>query len=309
VDALIEMSGLSKWYGEVVGLNNVTAVVPPGITGLLGHNGAGKTTLLSLITGQLRPSLGRVTVFGKAPWNNPRLLSSVGFCPEADAFWRGLTGAQFVEFLARANGLRQSRARRAAQRALELVGMSEEQHRRIDTYSRGMRQRVKVAQALAHNPRLLVLDEPLAGTDPVGRAHLMKLFGRLADSGTSVIVSSHILHEIEAMTSNILLIDHGQLVAEGDVSEIREHTEERSRRVLVRTPQSRRLAGLLCRKEYVTALEIVDGRMLTLRTPEPSRLFDELPPLLLDNGISCTEIASPDDNLEAIFSYLTARSQ
>ena len=304
---VIEMNELSKWYGEVIGLNNVTACIRDGITGLLGHNGAGKTTLLSLATGQLRPSRGEITVLGERPWNNPRLLSRTGYCPEVDAFWRGLTGHQFVTFLARANGMTRRGALRAADAAIDLVRMGEDQHRRIAEYSRGMRQRMKVAQALAHRPELLVLDEPLAGMDPVGRAELIALFKRLAESGTAVIVSSHILHEVEAMTDNILLLDHGQLVAEGEVHEIRDSLEEQSHQVLLRARESRRLATLLAGKDYVAALEVQDGRTLILHTHDPDKLYRELPGILADNNIACSEISSPDDSLEAVFGYLTGR--
>ena len=307
MDHVIDMRNLCKWYGEVVGLNNVTAAIPPGITGLLGHNGAGKTTLLSLVTGQLRPSMGGITVMGERPWNNPGLLSRIGYCPEGDSFWGGLTGTQFVTLLARLSGLDKPHARRAAERALELTGMTEHKGRRIAGYSRGMRQRVKVAQALAHNPELLVLDEPLAGTDPVGRAELISLFRQLADSGATVIVSSHILHEVEALTNNILLIDHGQLVAQGEVHEIRDLMEEQTRQVLVRTPDSRKLATLLAHKDYVATLDVRDGEALTVHTDDPNRLLEELPAILVDNGIACSEITSPDDNLEAVFGYLTER--
>ncbi|MFW6158439.1 MAG: ABC transporter ATP-binding protein [Planctomycetota bacterium] len=307
--AVIELRGLSKWYGEVIGLNNVTASVSSGITGLLGENGAGKTTLLSLVTGQLRPSGGEIAVFGERPWNNAALLSRVGYCPEGDSFWRGLTGEGFVRFLARLSGMDARHADRAADRALELVGMTEHQGRRVAGYSRGMRQRTKIAQALVHDPDLLILDEPLAGTDPVGRSELIDLLKRLADAGRTVLVSSHVLHEIEAMTENILLIDHGQLVAEGNVREIRALLEGRRHRIVVRTPDARRLAALLAPREHVVSLAVEEDGGLLLHTSDPERLLDELPRVLVDNDIPCSEVASPEDNLQAVFGYLTRRLQ
>jgi len=304
---VVEMTGLCKWYGEVVGLNNITAVIRDGITGLLGHNGAGKTTMLSLITGQLRPSMGEITVLGQRPWSNPNLLPRIGYCPEVDAFWRGLTGLGFVTFLARANGLPRASARRAAEEALERAGMAGDMLRRISEYSRGMRQRIKIAQALVHSPEMLVLDEPLAGMDPMGRADLIALFRQLAQSGVAVIVSSHILHEVEAMTNNILLIDHGQLVAEGELHEISELMEDRTHRVLLRSPEARRLARLLVGREYVTTLDIQEGETVTVGTRDPDRLFEELPALLVEHEVACSEISSPDDSLEAVFGYLTGQ--
>ncbi len=307
LEHIVEMTELAKWYGEVIGLNNITASIPAGITGLLGHNGAGKTTLLSLITGQLRPSMGEIAVLGERPWSNAVLLSRIGCCPESDGFWRGLTGSEFVTFLARANGMTPLCARRAAEKAIDVLGMAGDKDRKIAEYSRGMRQRIKIAQALVHSPELLVLDEPLSGMDPVGRAELISLFKRLARAGTSVLVSSHVLHEVEAMTNNILLIDHGQLVAQGDVHEIRDLMEEQSHHVLIRTRESRKLATLLAPKDYVSALEVCDGETVMVSTRDPNRFFGELTAILLDNGIACSEITSPDEGLEAVFGYLTGR--
>jgi ABC-2 type transport system ATP-binding protein len=273
-----------------------------------GHNGAGKTTLLSLCTGQLRPSSGSLFVIGERPWNNPELLARIGYCPELDSFWRGLTGLQFVRLLARLSGLTERKADAAARHAIDRVGMADNQDRRVAEYSRGMRQRIKIAQALAHDPELLILDEPLAGTDPVGRASLIELFRELAAAGKSIIVSSHILHEVEAMTRSIVLVDHGKLVAHGDVRDIRDVMEAQSRQVLVRTPQTRRLAAMLIGREEVAAVQIPDGDCLILRTDAPEQLLGELPGLLIREGIACSEISAPDENLEAVFGYLTRRS-
>jgi len=305
LEPVVELRSVSKWYGEVVGLNDVTATIQTGLTGLLGHNGAGKSTLLSLITGQLRPSVGEIRVLGQRPWNNGRVLPRIGYCPEVDAFWRGLTGMEFVTFLARTSGLTRREARAATRRALELTGSLDYADRRLAHCSRGMRQRLKVAQALAHRPELLVLDEPLTGMDPIGRAHLISLFKRLAAEGTRVLVSSHILHEVEALTDNILLLDHGKLIAEGDVRQIRQVMEERSYRIRLQTRQGRPLAALLVPKDYVAGLEIQDREALIVHTHDPDRLLRELPALLTDHRIHCTEITSSGESLESIFGYLT----
>ncbi len=306
---VIELEQLSKWYGEVMGLNNVTASIPSGITGLLGQNGAGKTTLLALATGQLRPSRGEIRVFGQRPWNNTALLSRIGYCPEGDSFWPGLSGRKFVRMLARLSGMTDRQACRAADWAIEQVGMTEHKGRRIAEYSRGMRQRTKIAQALVHDPELLILDEPLSGTDPVVRAELINLFKRMAEEGKTVIVSSHVLHEVAAMTENILLIDHGQLVADGNIHEVRSLLEGRRQRIAIGTPAGRKLATLLAPKEYIISLAIQEDGGLLLHTSDPERLQQELPRILLDNDIPCSEMASPDDNIRAVFGYLTRRPE
>jgi ABC-2 type transport system ATP-binding protein len=196
-DAIIEFDGVSKWYGQVIGLNKLTLRIPPGVTGLLGPNGAGKSTLLQLATGQLRPSQGTVSVFGQRVWDNPALNRLIGLCPEQDAFYEWMTGHDFVRTCARLGGMSRREATAAANVAMERVGMTENMNRAVGGYSKGMRQRTKLAQALVHNPRVLFLDEPLTGTDPVARRDLIEVIRQMGDSGCSVLVSSHVLHEIQ----------------------------------------------------------------------------------------------------------------
>lgn len=305
MNSIIQLDGVSKWFGEVIGLNGVTVSIRPGITGLLGHNGAGKTTFLSLVTGQLKPSMGRVRVLGRRPWNNPRVLSRVGYCPETDTFWRGMSGRDFVSLLGRISGYAGSEADRRAEGLLDRVGMADHAHRPVHEYSRGMRQRVKIAQALLNDPELLVLDEPLAGMDPVVRADINRLLLRLCGEGVHIVISSHVLHEVQAITDTFLLIDHGCLIAEGDVHEVRALLEERAHRIVFRTDSPRRLAELLILREYTAGVDLPRDGELVVRTFDPERFFDELPRLLIDHGVACTEIDSQDDNLEAVFSYLT----
>lgn len=305
---VIELVGLSKWYGEVIGLNNVSASVGHGITGLVGPNGAGKSTTMGLATGQLKPSMGTIRVFGQRVWNNPAVLSRIGYCPEGDPFWPNLTGRQFVRFLARMSGIGRAQANAAVEKAIARTDMLDNADRAIQGYSKGMRQRIKIAQALVHDPRLLILDEPFTGTDPVARHQLAELFGELASSGVDILVSSHVLHEVEALTSRIMMIDHGRIVAEGELHAIRRGMHDRPHAIRVRTDSPRPLAVRLAALEFVTALSIPDTETLIVNTPAPERLYDELPGLILDVGASVHEIAADDEDLEALFGFLTTRS-
>ena len=203
---IVEFDGASKWYGNVIGLNKLTLHIPAGVTGLLGPNGAGKSTLLQLATGQLRPSQGTVRVLGQSVWNNPALNRRIGLCPEQDAFYEWMTGWSFIHTCARLSGMGRSEAREATQRAFETVRLTDAMHRAVRGYSKGMRQRTKIAQALVHDPEVLFLDEPLTGTDPVARRELMDIISFLASEGKSVLVSSHVLHEVQSLTPNILLL-------------------------------------------------------------------------------------------------------
>ena len=224
---VIATEHLSKWYGQVSGLNDVTVALPRRHHGLLGPNGAGKSTFMKLVTGQLRPSTGTVRVFGEPIWGNPSQYSRLGFCPEQDAFYERMTGLEWVTALAAAaRDVERRRGRRGRTRALEAVDLLDVADRKIGAYSKGMRQRVKLAQAIAHDPELLILDEPLSGMDPIMRRRTIRLIKEWGRAGKSVVVSSHILHEIEAMTSNILLIHNGRIVAEGDVHQIRALIDE-----------------------------------------------------------------------------------
>ncbi len=311
---IIELNALSKWYGEVIGLNNVTTKVGQGITGLVGPNGAGKSTLMGLAMGQLRPSKGSIRVLGRRAWNNPAVLSQIGYCPEGDAFWPNLTGLQFVTFLAKVSGLSRSAARKAAREAIERTGMTEHVNRAIKGYSKGMHQRIKIAQALAHKPRLLILDEPFTGTDPVARHDLAKLLRELAHPvggerhGVDILLSSHVLHEVEALTKQILMIDHGRIVAEGDLQTVRRELHDRPHSIVVRVDQPRRLAVKLAALEAVVGLSITAVDTVVIETGTPEQVYDYLPGMILDEGLAVREIAAADENLEAVFGYLTNRS-
>ena len=295
---------LSKWYGQVIGLNDVSVEVGPGITGLLGPNGAGKSTLLKLVTGQLRPSKGGIRVLGEPIWSNPTLFFRLGFCPEQDAFYERMTGMQWVTALVALNGLPESEAAEAARGALETVDLLEAADRKIGGYSKGMRQRVKLAQAIAHDPDLLVLDEPLAGLDPIARRKVIRLIKDRAARGMSILVSSHILHEIEAMTATILLMHNGRILAEGNVHTIRDLIDEHPHQVRVRASDPRGLARGLIDHDDVLKLQFEDGAVV-LETNRPDAFYRRLTEAAATGALGeIHEVSSPDDNLQAVFDYL-----
>jgi ABC-2 type transport system ATP-binding protein len=302
--AVIAADHISKWYGQVIGLNDVSLTVPPGITGLLGPNGAGKSTFMKLITGQLKPSKGSLAVLGEPIWNNPALYFRIGFCPEQDAFYERMTGLEWLTALVRLNGVGQEEAVVLARRALDEVDLAAAGGKKIGAYSKGMRQRVKLAQALAHDPDLLILDEPLAGMDPLARRKTIRLIKQWGRSGKSVIVSSHILHEIESMTSNILLINQGRILAEGNVHQIRDLIDEHPHTVYIRADEPRGLARAFLAADDVLSLKFEDHGVV-VQTARPDVFYARLTALAAsgEHG-SIHEVTSPDDNLQAVFQYL-----
>ena len=301
---LVVADHLSKWYGQVIGLNDVSVSIPPGITGLLGPNGAGKSTLLKLLTGQLKPSKGSITVLGEPVWGNPRIFFRIGFCPEQDAFYDRMTGLEWVSGLVRLNGFDEQASVAAARAALERVDLMDAANKKIGGYSKGMRQRVKLAQALAHDPELLILDEPLSGMDPIARRRTIRLIKEWAREGRSILVSSHILHEIEAMTSSILLINTGRILAEGDVHQIRELIDEHPHTVHVRAERPRDLARDFLTRDDVLSLKLEQGAIV-VETSKPDSFYRYLTELAADGRAGeITEVTSPDDNLQAVFKFL-----
>ena len=302
--SVIAADHLSKWYGQVIGLNDVSLAVPAGITGLLGPNGAGKSTFMKLITGQLRPSKGTITVLGERIWGNPALYFRLGFCPEQDAFYERMTGLEWVTALVRLNGVSERTAADKAHQALEQVDLLDAANKKIGAYSKGMRQRVKLAQALAHEPEMLILDEPLSGMDPIARRRTIRLIKDWAREGRSVLVSSHILHEIEAMTSSILLINNGRILAEGDVHQIRELIDEHPHTVHVRAARPRDLARDFLTRDDVLSLKLEQGAIV-VETSKPDSFYRYLTELAAEGRAGeITEVTSPDDNLQAVFKFL-----
>jgi len=300
---VVAANGLSRWYGQVIGINDVSLAIGPGITGLLGPNGAGKSTFMKLMTGQIRPSRGSVTVLGEPVWNNPNIMKRMGFCPEQDAFYWGMSGLAWVEGLVTLNGYGAAEARQRALRALESMNLTDRKDDKIGSYSKGMRQRVKLAQAIAHDPEVLILDEPLGGMDPLGRRHTIRMIKDWAAAGRHIIVSSHILHEIESMTSTILLVNHGRIVAEGNVHEIRELIEDHPHRIFIQCDDPRKLASRLVSLPMVTGMRL-DEEGVEVQTSKPDVFFNGLPDLVLADQVKVTRLLSPDDNLQAIFDYL-----
>jgi ABC-2 type transport system ATP-binding protein len=301
---IIATDHLSKWYGQVIGLNDISVSVPPGITGLLGPNGAGKSTFMKVMTGQLMPSKGSITVLGEPIWRNPGLYFRIGFCPEQDAFYERMTGLEWVTALVRLNGLSETEAEAAARRALDTVDLADAAGKKIGAYSKGMRQRVKMAQALAHEPDLLILDEPLAGMDPIMRRKTIRMIKDLGRAGKSIVVSSHILHEIESMTANILLINQGRILAEGNVHQIRDLIDEHPHTVSVKAEQPRALAREFLAFDDVLSLKFEDNAVV-VQTGRPDAFYTRLTDLAASGAAGAVhEVTSPDDNLQAVFQYL-----
>jgi ABC-2 type transport system ATP-binding protein len=295
---------LSKWYGQVIGLNDVNVQVPPGITGLLGPNGAGKSTLMKLVTGQLKPSKGTIRVLGEPIWRNPALYFRIGFCPEQDAFYERMTGLEWLTALVRLNGLDEAGASAAAKVALDRVDLMDAADKKIGAYSKGMRQRVKLAQALVHDPELLILDEPLSGMDPIMRRKTIRLIKDWARAGKSILVSSHILHEIEAMTSNILLVHNGRILAEGNVHQIRDLIDTHPHTVYIKAEDPRTLARTFLTDDSVLSLKFEPGALI-IQTGRPDVFYARLTELAASGEVGqVDEVTSPDDNLQAVFQYL-----
>ncbi len=298
----IDARSVSKWYGNVVAVNDVSLQVGPGITGLLGPNGAGKTTLLNLITGLASPSEGEVSVLGEPVRENPPLYRRIGFMPGHESLYEVLTARQFVELAAELHGL--DPVGPPVDRAFEYVALSDVQHRSMATFSRGMRQRTRLAASLVHDPEVLLLDEPLNGTDPQQRIATQELMRRLASEGRTVLVSSHILEEIETLTDNILLLVAGKLAAAGDFMAIRAKLDERPYQVRVGSSDTRTMAAALIGLDAVDSVSIDDEAALTLLTSDIAELQRSLPRLAKERGIRLLRVEPLDESLDSVFGYL-----
>ncbi|HEY4945590.1 MAG TPA: ABC transporter ATP-binding protein [Candidatus Limnocylindrales bacterium] len=300
----VALNAVAKWYGNVVAVNDVTFELEPGVTGLLGPNGAGKSTLLHLVAGLLRPSAGRVLVDGRPSFGDPAVYRRVGLVPEREAVFPYLTAREFVRLSAQLQGLPIGTG--AVDRALETVELGAAADRELSTYSKGMRQRAKVAAALVHDPAVLVLDEPFNGMDPRQRLHMMALLRSLAGRGRVILFSSHILEEVERVAERVLVVVSGRLAASGDFREIRRLMTDRPHSFTLRTSDDRALAGRLAGRPTVSGLTFEDGR-LDVRTADFATFTRELPVLARDAGISIFELAPADESLESVFDYLVRR--
>ena len=309
----IEVRGVTKMFGTVRALDEIDLDIGPGVTGLLGPNGSGKSTLLKLVSGQLRPDTGHVRVLGLDPFAEPQVFARLGLCPEQDKFYEELSGEAFVTALARLHGFSPREATERAHQALARVGMIESMRKPMRAMSRGMRQRVKIAQAIAHDPPVVLLDEPLTGTDPVGRADLIALTRTLGQEGRTVIVSSHVLHEVEATTHQVVLVRFGRLRAQGDIGRLRALLEDRPYRFRIRVAPSppargavgpRELAAALVVLPHVRAVEVVKRDALELTTTDLMALCRALPGEAARLGLVIEELGSPDADLESLYRYL-----
>ena len=297
----IELRNVSRWYGNVVAINDITMTISQGVTGLLGPNGAGKSTLLHLIAGFLAPSRGEVTIGGTASWHHPDIYRVLGLVPERDSVYAFLTGEDFVRATARLHTLPDPEA--AARRAIGIVEMADAQDRKISTYSKGMRQRIKVAAALVHDPQVLLLDEPFNGMDPRQRLHMMELLERLGAEGRTILFSSHILEEVERLSGTIQVIVSGRLAASGDFRAIRRLMTSRPHMFLVRTSDDRRLGATLIGRPAVTGVEVT-GKGLQVRASDYGAFSREIATLTREQGIRLRELLPEDESLESVFAYL-----
>jgi ABC-2 type transport system ATP-binding protein len=306
VKPTIELTRVSRWYGPVIALNDVSLAIGPGVTGLLGPNGAGKSTFLRLASGQIAPSQGELRVLGLAPHRSPEVFLRLGLCPDVDATWDGLSAREFLVAVLGLTGFSTEECRARAERALGEVDLADAADRRVGSYSQGMRQRLKLAQAWAHDPEVLLLDEPLTGLDPLHRRRVIDLVRRWGESGRTIVVSSHILWEVEAMTRRIVLIHKGRVLAEGDIHEIRDLLDEHPHSVALRSRDARALAREIVAWPHVLSLAVgSEGEWLTVETARPDDFYAALPDLASKMGVS--EMYSPDDDLESVFRYLVSR--
>ena len=299
----IELRGVTRWYGNVVAVNDITMSIGAGVTGLLGPNGAGKSTVLHLIAGFLAPSRGELTVAGERTWRNPGLFRKVGLVPERDSVYSFLTGAEFVAATAKLHKL--ARPQAAAARAISMVELTEAQDRRISTYSKGMRQRIKVAAALVHDPEVVLLDEPFNGMDPRQRLHMMDLLHDQGAQGRVILLSSHVLEEVERLSGTIQVIVGGRLAASGDFRAIRRLMTSRPHVFLVRSSDDRRLGAALIGSPAVSGVELTP-RGLQVRAADYGTFTRQIAALTRDVGIRLREVLPADESLESVFAYLLA---
>jgi ABC-2 type transport system ATP-binding protein len=300
----IVFDNVSKFYGDVLGVNRVHVSIPPGITSLVGPNGSGKTTLMNLMTGLLQPTRGRIEVLGIAPNDPERLFRELGYCTQFDSFPKGLTGYEFVYSYLRVYGCLHKEADDLAWRAIERVNLVEAAKRKIAGYSKGMRQRIKLAQSICHGPRVLVLDEPLNGLDPLARAETIALFRTLAADGMHVIISSHILHEVDAISDQVILLSNGYVIAEGKIHGVRSEMQEHPMQILIRCNKPSEVASQIFQKDYVVEAQIHrDGRGLLVRTRDADKFYLMLNQIAM-NGVGIESVAPADDDVNSLYEYL-----
>jgi ABC-2 type transport system ATP-binding protein len=302
--ARIVFEDVSKFYGEILGVNRVNLSIPPGVTSLVGPNGSGKTTLMNLMTGLVRPTRGRIQILGLNPDEPEKLFKLLGYSTQFDSFPKGLTGFQFVSSYLLLGGMDSETADRLAWKAIERVNLTEAAARNVGGYSKGMRQRIRLAQALCHNPRVLVLDEPLNGLDPLARAEMIALFRTVAAEGCYVIISSHILHEVDAISDQVILLSNGYVVAEGAIHSVRDEIREHPAQILIRCERPRELACKMMESEHTLEVRIHnDERGLLIKTRDADRFYLMLNHIAL-NGVGIESVAPADDDVNSVYEYL-----
>ena len=294
----------SKWYDQVIGLNDVSLAIDGGVTGVLGPNGAGKSTLFKLLMGRLKPSQGSVRLFGEDPWVNPAPYRRIGYVSESERMYDWMTALDFVSTLARLHGMTREEAIDRAEHVLDFVGLSDVQNKELGKYSKGMRQRVKIAHALVHDPDLIILDEPLHGCDPIARTSIMSVIRELGSQGKTVLVSSHILEEIERITEQIVILNEGRLLALGNLHAIRGLLDKHPHRILLTCEDPRKLARKFIAEDPVYRVRFPNEGQLEIQTNDLSAAHKILPRVISDSGVPVEAIDNPDDNLEALLGYL-----
>ncbi|HJS24252.1 MAG TPA: ABC transporter ATP-binding protein [Pyrinomonadaceae bacterium] len=308
-DQLIIFDNVSKFYGEILGVNRVNLQIGPGITSLVGPNGAGKSTLMNLMTGLLRPTRGSIRLLG-IPTDQPeQLFRKVGYCTQFDSFPRGVTGREFINSFLLVHGFDRKRANELSQVALERVNLVEAADRKVAAYSKGMLQRKRLAQSIAHQPSVLILDEPLNGLDPMVRAETIALFRKLASDGLHLIISSHILHEVDMMSDRVVLLNNGYIVAEGNIHGVRDEMEEHPMQILIRCDQPARLAAYVFAQDHVVEARLHDDRRgLFVKTRDADRFYLMLNRAVAEGQVNVESIAPVDDDLSAVYQYLIGTS-
>jgi len=295
----------SKWYGEVIGINDVSLAIDGGVTGVLGPNGAGKSTLFKLLMGRLKPNQGSVRLFGVDPWTSTAPYRRVGYVSESERMYDWMTGLDFVATLARLHGMTREEATARAEHVLDFVGLSDVRNKELGKYSKGMRQRVKIAHALVHDPDLIILDEPLHGCDPIARTSIMSVIRELGSQGKTVIISSHILEEIERITEQIVILHNGRLLALGNLHAIRALLDKHPHRILLTCDDPRSLASQFISEDPVYGVRFPEEGQLEIQTNDLSAAHAILPRVIVDSGTDVSVIENPDDNLESLLGYLT----
>jgi len=301
----IIFDNVSKFYGEVLGVNRVNLSLPPGITSLVGPNGSGKTTLMNLMTGLVRATQGTISVMGMTPDEPEEFFRHVGYCTQFDSFPKGVTGYEFVSQSLKLRGLTGSEVHRLTTEAIERVGMAEAAHRSVAGYSKGMRQRMRLAQSIAHHPTVLVLDEPLNGLDPMARAESIALFEALGKEGMHVVISSHVLHEVDRISDQVVLMSYGYVVAEGKIHGVRSEMKEHPMQILVRCDQPSALASRLFAQNHVVEARLnTDGKGLLVRTRDADDFYLLLNRIVVEDKLSLDAVAPADDDVNSVYQYL-----